>query len=199
MPPIGHHSRTSSAGAVGLLAMLLAWGALPAHTGEASAERPSSLPSSEMPAQDDPPLRILGVRLDPPTLHTLGVQMLIAGDTNRNAAVGVRYRPAGSTVWRQGPPLFRVFPKTVTVPVPAQFAGSIFDLVPGTVYQIELHAVDPDLPADQIRFLVGRTRRVPRDNPLHPREIVVTSASSFVGLEGSGNLHPLGRRFWTKP
>lgn len=179
MSPIGHHSRSSGAGAVGLLAVLLASGVLPAHTSEARAERPTSLPASEVSAQDDRALRILDVRLDPPTLHTLGVQMLIVGDTNRNAAVGVRYRAAGSKVWRQGPPLFRVFPETVTLPVPDQFAGSIFDLIPGTVYQIELRATDPDRRADQIRFLVGRTRRVPREDPLHAREIVVTSASAF--------------------
>jgi hypothetical protein len=139
---------------------LLAWGVLPRHAGAARAE--------------DPPLRILQVRLDPPTLHTL-----IAGDTNRNAEVSVRYRPLGSAVWRQGPPLFRVFPETVTMPVPEQFAGSVFDLVSGTRYQIELRASDPDRPADEIRSLVGRTRPVPREDPLLPREIVVTSAPAL--------------------
>src|SRR5918994_7980970 len=81
--------------------------------------------------------------------------------------------------WRQGPPLFPVFPEPVPLPVPEQFAGSIFDLVPDTAYQIELRANDPDRPAGEIRVLVGRTRPVPREDPFHPREVRVTSAEEL--------------------
>ena len=71
-------------------------------------------------------------QLDRPTLVTLGVQLLIPGDDNHDASVAVRYRPAGTSAWRQGLALFRVRPEVVTGrTVPPQFAGSIFDLAPG--------------------------------------------------------------------
>jgi hypothetical protein len=124
-------------------------------------------------------LVITSVALDPPTLHMLGAQMLISGDQNRNASVAVRYRTAGSTEWRDGPPLFRVLPETVTQPVPEQLAGTIFDLAPDTAYEIELHATDPDGPVDDFRFLTGRTRPVPRANPATPSPVTVTSAATL--------------------
>jgi hypothetical protein len=145
---------------------------------DAAGNRTTSAPVTVRVA-NDPVLRIISVSLDRPTLHMLGVQMLISGDDNRNAGVGVRYRPAGSSVWREGLPLLRVFPETVKQPVPQQFAGSIFDLTPDTSYEIELHAVDPDGPVDEIRILTGRTRPVPRENPATPRNITVTSAAEF--------------------
>jgi hypothetical protein len=137
------------------------------------------LPAARPVAQFTDVLAITAVSLDPPTLHALGVQMLIRGDQNRNASVTVRYRPAGSSVWRPGPPLFRVFPETVPQPVPEQFAGSIFDLAPDTSYEIELHATDADGPVDELRIVTGRTRPVPRDQPVTPRSITVASAAAF--------------------
>lgn len=128
-------------------------------------------------AQSANVLEIVSVSLDQPTLHTLGVQMLIRGDQNRNALVTVRYRPAGASLWREGPPLFRVLPETVTKPVPEQFAGSVFDLSPDTSYEIELHATDADGPVDAVRILTGRTRPVPPEDPAAPKAITVTSAA----------------------
>jgi chondroitinase B-like protein len=130
-------------------------------------------------AQAADALVITSVSLDPPTLHMLGVQMLIGGDQNRNARVAVRYRPAGSTGWRDGPPLFRVLPETVTQTVPEQLAGTIFDLAPDTAYEIELHATDADGPVDQLRLLTGRTRPVPRRDPASAIAITVNSATTF--------------------
>jgi chondroitinase B-like protein len=124
-------------------------------------------------------LVVTSVVLDPPTLHMLGVQMLIGGDQNRNAQVAVRYRTAGSPEWRAGLPLFRVLPETVTQVVPEQFAGTIFDLGPDTAYEIELHATDPDGPVDELRLLSGRTRPVPRANPATPSPVTVTSAGTL--------------------
>jgi hypothetical protein len=62
-------------------APLLVWCVLSSSTGQATARgSPPSL-SAEASDRVDEPLRILQVRFDPPTLHTLGVQMLVAGDT----------------------------------------------------------------------------------------------------------------------
>src|SRR5439155_1028892 len=86
----------------------------------------------------------------------LGVRLLISGDDNHNAQVAVRYRAATATEWRVAMPLFRVHPESVVGrTVPEQFAGSIFDLSPGTTYEIELHATDPDAPVDQTLTLSG--------------------------------------------
>src|SRR5262249_30843109 len=75
------------------------------------------------------------VNIDRPTVVTLGVQLLVTGDDNHNARVAVRYRPTGDPTWRDGLDLFRVHPEDVVGrTVPEQFAGSIFDLVPGTTY-----------------------------------------------------------------
>src|SRR6266481_3512116 len=73
------------------------------------------------------------VNLDRPTLLTLGVQLIVTGDDNHDARVAVRYRPMGSPAWHDALALFRVHPESVVGrSVPEQFAGSIFELTPGT-------------------------------------------------------------------
>ena len=56
-----------------------------------------------VPARAADNLTIQSVQLDPPTVHALGVQMLIADDDNRNAVVSVRYREKGTSGWKDGP------------------------------------------------------------------------------------------------
>ncbi|HEV8320254.1 MAG TPA: chondroitinase-B domain-containing protein [Myxococcota bacterium] len=131
-------------------------------------------------ARADDILRVAEVRLDPPTLHALGVQVLITDDDDRDGGVTVRYRAAGTTSWRDGPPLFRVWPETVTfMTVPEQLAGSIFDLAPGTTYEIELHAVDADGPVDETMALMGTTRPVPAADPATARAVPVATATEL--------------------
>jgi hypothetical protein len=71
------------------------------------------------------------VNLDRPTVQTLGVQVLISGDEDRDARISVRYGVEGSAEWREGPPLFRVLPKTTAVSAPEQFAGASSISSPG--------------------------------------------------------------------
>jgi MYXO-CTERM domain-containing protein len=130
------------------------------------------------PARGQADLELVEVRVDPPTLHTIGVQVLIQGDDDRDAGISVRVRRAGDEEWRAGPPLFRVRPETVSEPVPGQFAGSLFDLSPGTSYQIELHAVDPD-GLDETRTVEATTRPVPAAEPAHPRAVAVGDADEL--------------------
>lgn len=91
-------------------------------------------------------ITVLDVNLDPPTPTTLGVQLLIDGDDNRDAEVFVKYRPQASGIWRDGLPLVRVNTTGVasSAAVPEQFAGSIFNLEPATAYDIELTVKDED-------------------------------------------------------
>ncbi len=125
-----------------------------------------------------PDLAIAQVKLDPPTLHALGVQVLITDDDDRDATISVRYRKQGAGEWRQGPPLFRVHPEEVSVSIPEQFAGSIFDLEPGTTYEIELSAVDPD-GLNETQTITGTTRAVPRAEPETPNVVNVASAAEL--------------------
>jgi hypothetical protein len=116
--------------------------------------------------------------LDRPTLTVLGVQLPISGDANFNATVSVQYRVTGSTTWHNALPLFRVHPETVaSYTVAPQFAGSIFDLQPGTTYDIQLQAVDPD-GGSQNFILNGTTRSVPTD-PVNPVNVTVTDSASL--------------------
>ncbi|HSQ67832.1 MAG TPA: chondroitinase-B domain-containing protein [Polyangiaceae bacterium] len=116
--------------------------------------------------------------LDPPTIVTLGVQMLITGDDNFDATVTVRYKRSSDTTFKTGMPLFRVHPEQLQSNVPpAQFAGSLFDLQPNTSYDIELHAIDPD-GGDFVKTLTGKTLPVPGDPP-NPHVVNVTDQTTL--------------------
>lgn len=144
------------------------------------------------PAGADDVLRVTGVLLERPTLHCLGVQVLIAGDDDRDARVEMRVREAdlrepGAAVWRAGLPLLRVWPETVWIEVGGQqFAGSLFDLRPDTDYQIELRAIDPDGGAwsDTVE---ARTRPIPPAEPAVPRRVPVADAGQLqAALDAAG-------------
>ena len=87
-----------------------------------------------------------------PTTQSISIEWAITGDSNNNGVVTVRYRPAGTSNWKTGMALFRI---------PAgsndtgsfgsgngqwsnKHSGSLFDLDPGTTYEIELTLTDPD-------------------------------------------------------
>jgi len=123
-------------------------------------------------------LELVEVRVDPATLHTAGVQVLIQGDNDHDASISVRFRPSDGGDWRDGPALFRVRPERVSEPVAAQFAGSLFDLAPGTRYEVELHAVDPD-GLDDTRTVEVATRPLPPSDPAHPRQVAVGDADQL--------------------
>lgn len=124
------------------------------------------------------------LRLDRPTPHTLGVQLLVSDDDDRDASVTVRVREVGSDVWREAYPLLRVWPETVTVLVPAQFAGSLFDLEPDTAYEIELTAADPD-GGGAVLTIEATTRALPRFEPAAPVVVNVTSAAELTAALAS--------------
>lgn len=124
------------------------------------------------------------LRLDRPTPHTLGVQLLISDDDDRDAAVTVRVREAGSAEWRDAPPLMRVWPETITVAVPDQLAGSVFDLAPATDYEIELTATDPD-GGGAVLTTTASTRALPRFEPESPVVVNVASVAELTAALAS--------------
>jgi hypothetical protein len=116
--------------------------------------------------------------VDRPTVVSLGVQWLIAGDADHDASVTVRYREQGGSTWYDGMPLFRVYPADVADrTVPQQFAGSLFDLRPDTTYEIELQAADPD-GGDALETVTAATRPVPGD-PANPHAVAVANANQL--------------------
>jgi len=104
---------------------------------------------------------------EPPTLVSLGFEWEIDGDDNRNAAVEVSYRPKGSPAWSQGLPLLRLQRERISrgplqYTTPNMFAGSVFDLEPGTEYEARFVLTDPDGVEGRTETLVTvRTRPEP--------------------------------------
>src|SRR5438477_1119405 len=105
---------------------------------------------------------------EPPTLLSLGFEWRIDGDDNRNATVAVSYRRKGETVWAQGPPLLRIGRERINenalqYVVPNGFAGSLFDLEPGTEYECRFQLVDPDgVSGKREQLVTVRTRVEPK-------------------------------------
>jgi hypothetical protein len=86
---------------------------------------------------------------EPPTLLSLGFEWRIDGDDNRNAAVAVSYRKKGDAAWTEGLPLLRIGNERINENAlqyitPNGFAGSIFELAPGTTYECRFVMSDPD-------------------------------------------------------
>ena len=101
-----------------------------------------------------------------PTITNLAVEWHIQGDANLNGEVRVRFRKMGKESWRQAMPLRRVPAgegRTTRVPFFWQnkHSGSIFDLEPGTEYEINLSLSDPD-GGQAEKTIRASTREVPR-------------------------------------
>ena len=107
-----------------------------------------------------------------PTLHNLGFDWLISGDSNRNAQVAVQFRAAGESAWRDGLPLLRIGGEQIGRDrenlkyfVPHGFAGSILNLLPGTEYECRFTLTDPDGASGQtIQTVKVRTRTEPQSS-----------------------------------
>lgn len=108
------------------------------------------------------------VIIEPPTLQSLGLEWPLAGDANRNATVTVKYRRKGTDAWRDGLPMLRIGGEetrylAVDFTAPQMFAGSVFNLEPGTAYEITLKISDPDgVKGNAERRLEARTRPDPK-------------------------------------
>jgi hypothetical protein len=103
---------------------------------------------------------------EPATFHSLGVRWAVRGDANSDAVIGVRYRRPAETAWREGMPLFRTDPGSVSdenkVAGGWLFAGSVVDLAPDTEYEVLLTLTDPDGGSTQ-RTLHMKTGAEPRE------------------------------------
>lgn len=83
------------------------------------------------------------------TLHSIGFEWDLTGDTDHDATASVRYREVGATDWRKALDLMRVdfqgyFGSQTADRHYNMLAGSILFLTPGTSYEVELSLRDPD-------------------------------------------------------
>ena len=105
---------------------------------------------------------------EPPTLISLGFEWQIDGDDNHNASVAVYYRKKGEQPWKEGLPMLRLDHERINenalqYTTPNMFAGSIFDLEPGTDYECRFVLSDPDGVEGQAENMVTvRTRWEPQ-------------------------------------
>ena len=97
-----------------------------------------------------------------PTSQGIAIEWPITGDANGNGVVTVRYRENGGT-WKVGMPLRRIPAGSNTTGTfgsgngqwANKHAGSIFDIIAGQIYEIELTLTDPDGGADQQTVVVA--------------------------------------------
>jgi hypothetical protein len=106
--------------------------------------------------------------VEPPTLISLGFEWYIDGDADRDAAVAVAYRRAGTSEWRESLPLLRVqnertfYVETLYYTAPNMFAGSVFELDENTEYEVRFTLTDPDgVTGNGERVVNMRTRAEP--------------------------------------
>lgn len=122
---------------------------------------------------------------EPATLMSLGFEWLIDGDDNRNAEVSVFYRKKGEGAWKQGLFLFRLQREQINSGVisytaPNMFAGSIFDLEPGTDYECRFVLADPDgVDGKSENIVTARTRIEPK--PFEGGRVYHVYPSGFTG------------------
>jgi hypothetical protein len=146
------------------------------------------------------------VEVDPATVITLGVKLMVSGDTNRNGSVTVKYRKQANPplLWSDGMNLFRVHANP-SIGVTEHFAGSIFNVDPGTTYEIQLTAFDPDetVGPGPIPVQTVATRPVPPGPPASPDRAVnvSTGAALKAALDDAtpGDVITLGPGTYTPP
>ncbi|MCP3138185.1 right-handed parallel beta-helix repeat-containing protein [Pyxidicoccus xibeiensis] len=133
------------------------------------------------------------VRLPYPTLHHLTVEWGFSGDANANGVVTVRYRASGTSAWRASLPLRRVPGESNEgFTWSTRHSGSVFDLQPGTTYELELSLTDPD-GGTTTRTVSATTRAVPA--PMAGAPVKAVTPGTFATVAASaqpGDILALG-------
>ena len=131
------------------------------------------------------PITVDSVNVDRPTLITLGVQVLLSGDANRNATGTLQYRVSGTSTYADAPPLHRAKshapePKGHARPSVAQAAPSEGG--------VRCHAPEEQVNASGQPSLVAKlqTRPISWQSPPSAGGIGGQSASQQVGQSQPG-------------
>jgi len=79
------------------------------------------------------------------TVHSIGLEWDLIGDSDHDAVAIVQYRAQGVSTWKPALPLIRVdWDDPDDTGVLNLLAGSLFFLSPGTTYEIQIDLSDPD-------------------------------------------------------
>jgi hypothetical protein len=123
------------------------------------------------------------------TVHSIGLEWEIVGDSDHDAQGTVQYRVQGSTTWNSALPLVRIDYLGVN-----SLAGSIMFLDPGTTYEVKVDVADPD-GGSASQIVIVSTRREPT-RPTGGRTLHVIPGTS--GGDGSaGNPYRGFGTAWT--
>jgi hypothetical protein len=138
-----------------------------------------------------------------PTTQSVAIEWAITGDANNNGVVTVRYRANGAsanTGWRTGMPLVRVPAGSNTTGAfgsgggqwSNKHAGSLFDLEPSQLYDIELTLTDPDGGSMTAMTSVG-TREIPAASANAPvKNVTPSNLTSMLSSAMPGDILLLG-------
>ncbi|MEO5600473.1 MAG: hypothetical protein ABIR06_06065 [Cyclobacteriaceae bacterium] len=133
--------------------------------------------------------RINNFTIEPPTLLCAGFEWTISGDQNRNATVSVEFRKKGSGAWKQGLPLLRIGGEKIyghdqrwVYTTEDMFAGSLFNLDPGTIYECRFMLTDPDgVEGQDTQNVVVQTKTEPK--PYDQGRVYHVYPPGYLGLK----------------
>ena len=112
-----------------------------------------------------------------PTMINLAVEWNIQGDENQDGIVTVQYREKGEKIWKEGMPLRRVpAGENIGFTWKNKHSGSVFNLKPGTKYELNLTLEDPD-GGSAVRMVEAATRQIPEYGD--HAEIIELQAGSY--------------------
>ena len=112
-----------------------------------------------------------------PTMINLAVEWNIQGDENHDGIVTVQFREKGEKTWKEGMPLRRVpAGENIGFTWKNKHSGSVFNLKPGTKYELNLKLEDPDGGSEE-RMVEAATRQIPQYDDY--AEIIELPAGSY--------------------
>ena len=135
-----------------------------------------------------------------PTSQGIAIEWAITGDANLNGVVTVRYRANGATAWKNAMALRRIPAGSNTSGTFGsgggqwgnKHAGSLFDLDPGTLYDIELTLNDPDGGSMTAMTSAG-TRVIPSQSANAPvKPVTPSTLTSVLNGAAPGDVLMLG-------
>jgi hypothetical protein len=110
----------------------------------------------------------LTLELEPATPEQIGLHVFIERTIDAESRLNVRYRQRGDAQWRDAHPLLRIHPEWIADGAPEapveSFAGTIFDLTPGTEYDLELTLAERGVP-ERTLGVTAATRALPAAAP----------------------------------
>ena len=128
-----------------------------------------------------------------PTLNNITVEWAIQGDDDLDGTVRVRYRVAGAATWKTGMDLRRVpAASNEGFSWSNRHSGSVFDLQPGTSYEIELWLVDPD-GGCRVKTVTVQTRPLPVPMAGAPvKQVTPSTLAAALSSAAPGDVIELG-------